>query len=82
MRYLLILIVTITITGEVMGGPKERKKLEKKWKPVVFETEPVYTEPVNKNVQWKGIKIGGVYGKKPTKFDFKSWWRKNKQTGG
>ena len=65
-----------------MGGPKERKKLEKKWIPVVFETEPVYTEPVNKNVQWKGIKIGGVYGKKPTKFDFKSWWRKNKQTGG
>ena len=82
MRYLLILILTLTLTGEVMGGPKERKKLEKKWKPVVFETEPVYTESVNKNVQWKGIKIGGVYGKKPTKFDFKSWWRKNKQTGG
>ncbi len=47
-----------------MGGPKKKKKLEKKWTPVDM-TEPVYTEPVNKNVQWKGIKIGGVYGKKP-----------------
>jgi len=55
--------------------------VEKKWTPV-DTTEPVYTEPVNKNVQWKGIKIGGVYGKKPTNFDFKSWWRQNKQTGG
>ena len=81
MRYLLILILTLTLTGEVMGGPKKKKKLEKKWTPV-DTTEPVYTEPVNKNVQWKGIKIGGVYGKKPTNFDFKSWWRQNKQTGG
>tara|TARA_Y100001963_G_scaffold145785_1_gene219859 strand:- start:124 stop:360 length:237 start_codon:yes stop_codon:yes gene_type:complete len=64
MRYLLILILTLILTGEVMGGPKKKKKLEKKWTPVDM-TEPVYTEPVNKNVQWKGIKIGGVYGKKP-----------------
>ena len=47
-----------------MSGPQYRKKLDKKWKPIVLE-EPVYTEPVNKNVQWKGIKIGGVYGKRP-----------------
>ena len=64
MRYLLILILTLTLTGEVMGGPKKIKKLEKKWKPV-DTTEPVYTEPVNKTIQWKGIEVGNVYGKRP-----------------
>ena len=49
-----------------MSGPQYKKKLEKKWKPVVFDTkEPTYTEPVNKTIQWKGIKVGGVYGKQP-----------------
>jgi hypothetical protein len=66
MKYLLLVILIITITGNAMSGPQYRKKLEKKWKPVVFDTkEPTYTEPVNKTVQWKGIKVGGVYGKQP-----------------
>ena len=49
-----------------MSGPQYKKKLEKKWKPVVFDTkEPTYTDPPNKSIQWKGIKVGGVYGKQP-----------------
>ena len=55
MRYLLILILTLTLTGEVMGGPKKKKKLEKKWKPDVFDTTPVYTEPPKKSF-WDAIK--------------------------
>ena len=64
MRYLLILIIILTLTGEVMAGPKKKKKLEKKWTPV-DTTEPVYTEPVNKTIQWKGIEVGNVYVKRP-----------------
>ena len=41
-----------------------KKKLEKKWTPV-DTTEPVYTEPFNKTIQWKGIEVGNVYGKRP-----------------
>ena len=65
MRYLLILILTLTLTGEVMGGAKKKKKLEKKWKPVVFDTTPVYTEPPKKSIQIGGITIGGKFGKTP-----------------
>ena len=66
-----------------MSGPQYRKKLEKKWTPVVFDTkEPTYTEPINKRVQWKGITVGGVYGKKPSKFDFENVFRKTKNIGG
>jgi hypothetical protein len=66
MKYLLLIILIITITGNAMSGPQYRKKLEKKWKPVVFDTkEPTYTDPPKKNIQIGGIKIGGKFGKHP-----------------
>ena len=64
MRYLLILIIILTLTGEVMAGPKKKKKLEKKWTPV-DTTEPVYTEPPKKSIQIGGVTIGGKFGKTP-----------------
>ena len=63
-----------------MSGPQYRKKLEKKWKPVVFDTkEPTYTEPVKKNIQIGGITIGGKFGKHPSFISFKNLFRKQQE---
>ena len=77
MKYLLLVILIITITGNAMSGPQYKKKLEKKWKPVVFDTkEPTYTEPVKKNIQIGGITIGGKFGKFQDFSSFKNLFRK------
>ena len=73
MKFLLVLILTITITGETMSHEKGHnnffgptyKTIEKSKKLKVDVTEPVYTEKVNKKIQIGGIEIGGIYGKKP-----------------
>ena len=61
-----------------MSGPQYKKKLEKKWKPVVFDTkEPTYTDPPKKDTFFKGIKIGGnLYGKKDVRFNFLKMFNK------
>ena len=58
-----------------MAGPKYRKKLDKKWKPVLKIEEPVYTEPVNKSIQIGGVTIGGKFGKHPNFNDLKKLFK-------
>ena len=84
MKFLLILILTITITGETMShvkghndfiGPKNKVKKIKTLK--IDTTEPVYTEKVNKRIQIGGIEVGGIYGKKPDFSSIRKLFKKN-----
>tara|TARA_Y100001973_G_C5189514_1_gene330012 strand:- start:1345 stop:1602 length:258 start_codon:yes stop_codon:yes gene_type:complete len=85
MKILLILILTITITGETMShvkghndfiGPKNNKV--KKIKTLKIDTtEPVYTEKVNKRIQIGGVEVGGIYGKKPDFSSIRKLFKKN-----
>jgi NhaP-type Na+/H+ and K+/H+ antiporter len=86
MKFLIILILTITITGETMSHVKghndfigpQYKNIEKSKKLKVDITEPEYTEKVNKKIQIGGIEIGGIYRKKPNFSKLRKLFKKNK----